>query len=83
MKGVMIISGERDKSQNLGDGSGDGEGKIQQTKEKMDGKKRGAKDTATKPGARNGSPLQYSYLGNPMDRGAWWATVHGFPESQT
>ena len=23
------------------------------------------------------NPLQYSYLGNPMDRGAWWATVHG------
>ena len=25
----------------------------------------------------NGSPLQYSYLENPMDRGAWWATIHG------
>jgi len=29
------------------------------------------------PGKGNGSPLQYSYLGNPMDREAWWATVHG------
>ena len=29
------------------------------------------------PGEGNGSPLQYSCLGNPMDRGAWWATVHG------
>ena len=29
------------------------------------------------PGGGNGNPLQYSYLGNPMDRGAWWATVHG------
>ena len=29
------------------------------------------------PGGRNGNPLQYSCLGNPMDRGAWWATVHG------
>ena len=28
------------------------------------------------PGERNGKPLQYSCLGNPMDRGAWWATVH-------
>ena len=28
------------------------------------------------PGEGNGSPLQYSYLGSPMDRGAWWATVH-------
>ena len=27
------------------------------------------------PGERNGNPLQYSCLGNPMDRGAWWATV--------
>ena len=29
------------------------------------------------PGEGHGSPLQYSYLENPMDRGAWWATVHG------
>ena len=29
------------------------------------------------PGEGNGTPLQYSCLGNPMDRGAWWATVHG------
>ena len=28
------------------------------------------------PGVGNGKPLQYSCLGNPMDRGAWWATVH-------
>ena len=32
------------------------------------------------PGEGNGNPLQYSYLGNPMDRGAWWATVHGVAE---
>ena len=29
------------------------------------------------PGEGNGNLLQYSYLGNPMDRGAWQATVHG------
>ena len=29
------------------------------------------------PGEENGNPLQYSCLGNPMDRGAWQATVHG------
>ena len=29
------------------------------------------------PGGGNSTPLQYSYLENPMDRGAWWATVHG------
>ena len=27
-------------------------------------------------GGRKGNPLQYSYLGNPIDRGAWWATIH-------
>ena len=32
------------------------------------------------PGERNGNPLQYSCLENPMDRGAWWATVHGSQE---
>ena len=35
------------------------------------------------PGGRHGSPLQYSCLENPMDRGAWWATVHGVAEDQT
>ena len=29
------------------------------------------------PGEGNGNPRQYSCLENPMDRGAWWATVHG------
>ena len=29
------------------------------------------------PGGRNGNPLQYSCLGNPMDREAWQATTHG------
>ena len=32
-------------------------------------------------GGGNGNPLQYSCLENPMDRGAWWATVHGVTES--
>jgi len=35
------------------------------------------------PAGRNGNPLQYSYLGNPRDRGSWWATVHVFAKSQT
>ena len=35
------------------------------------------------PGGRNGNPLQYSCLGNPMDRGSWRATVHGVAKSQT
>ena len=35
------------------------------------------------PGEGHGNPLQYSCLENPMDRGAWWATVHGITKSQT
>ena len=42
-----------------------------------------AGDTDSIPGSErspeeeNGNPFQYSCLGNPMDRAAWWATVHG------
>ena len=35
------------------------------------------------PGGGHGSPLQYSCLENPMDRGAWWAMVHGVTKSGT
>ena len=35
------------------------------------------------PGGGNGYQLWYSRLGNPMDRGAWWATVHGVANYQT
>ena len=35
------------------------------------------------PGEGNGSPLQYSWLENPMNRGAWWATGHGVTKSWT
>ena len=35
------------------------------------------------PEEGNGNPLQYSCLGNPMDRGAWWAIAHGVTKSQT
>ena len=35
------------------------------------------------PGWGNGYPLQSSCLQNPMDRGVWWAPVHGVAESQT
>ena len=33
------------------------------------------------PWRRKWQPTQYSCLGNPMDRGTWWATVHGVPKS--
>ena len=33
------------------------------------------------PGEGHGNPLQYSCLGNPMDRGAWWATFHAVAKS--
>ena len=35
------------------------------------------------PGGGHGNPLQYSCLENPMDRGTWWATVHGVTKSRT
>ena len=35
------------------------------------------------PGEENGNPLQNSCLGNSMERGAWWATVHGITNSLT
>ena len=34
-------------------------------------------------GEGNGNPLQYFCLENPVDRGAWWAAVHGVAQSQT
>ena len=47
---------------------------------------RDTRDTGSIPGSgrapreENGSPLLYSCVGNPMDRGDWWATVHGVPK---
>ena len=47
------------------------------------------RDTGSIPGSGrssgrgHGHPLQYSCLENPMDRGAWWATVHRVAKSQT
>ena len=35
------------------------------------------------PGEGSGNPLQYSCLEDNMDRGAWWATVHGVAKNQT
>ena len=35
------------------------------------------------PGEGNGNPFQYSCLENPMDRGAWWNTVHGVEKNHT
>ena len=39
--------------------------------------------SGTSPGGGNDNPPQYSYLGNPMDSGAWWATVHRVTELDT
>ena len=35
------------------------------------------------PGGGHGNPRQYSCLENPMDRGRWWAIIHGVAESRT
>ena len=42
-----------------------------------------ARAMGSTPGEGNGNPLQYSCMKNPMDRGTWWATVHGITKSQT
>ena len=42
-----------------------------------------AEDAGSTPGEGAGNPLRYSCLGNAMDRGAWWATVHKVAKSQT
>ena len=39
-------------------------------------------ESGRSPGEGNGNPLQYSCLGNPMDKGAWWATVHRVTKRQ-
>ena len=40
-------------------------------------------DQEDSPGVGNGNPLEYSCLENSMDRGVWWAAVHGVAKSQT
>ena len=40
-----------------------------------------AGDVGSTPGGGHGNPLQYPCLENPVDRGAWWATVHGVAKS--
>ena len=40
-------------------------------------------DVGRSPGVGNGNPLQRFCLENPVDGGAWWATVHGLAKSQT
>ena len=39
--------------------------------------------SGSSPGEGIGYPLQYSCLENPMDRGAWWARIHGVTKSRT
>ena len=39
--------------------------------------------SGSSPGEGHGNPLQYSFLENPTDRGAWWATVHGVAKGRT
>ena len=39
--------------------------------------------SGSSPGVRSGNPLQYPCLENPLDRGAWWFTVHGVTKSLT
>ena len=42
-----------------------------------------ASGSGRSPGGGHGSPLRYSWLENPTDRGVWWAAVHGLTKSRT
>ena len=74
-------------------GRGGGEGKFYKPRSIMASQvvlvvsnlptKSGDAREARSPGEGNGNPLQYSCPENPMDRGAWQATVHGVSKSQT
>ena len=64
----------------LGDFSGNSDGKASVYNAGDPGSIPGS---GRSPGEGNGNPLQYSCLANSMDAGAWWATVHGVPKSQT
>ena len=50
---------------------------------KEQGKEQSIPGLGRTPGEGNGNPFQYSCLESSMDRGAWWATVHGVTKSQT
>ena len=59
---------------------GDSDGKESACKARDPGSNLGS---GTFPGEGNGYPLQYSFLENYTDRGAWWAAVHGIAKSGT
>ena len=59
---------------------GDSDGKESACKAGDPGSNLGS---GTFPGEGNGYPLQYSFLENSTDRGAWWAAVHGIAKSRT
>ena len=64
----------------MGDFSGGSDGKASAYNAGDPGSKPGSGKSL---GKGNGNPLQFSSLENPMDGGAWWATVHGVGKSQT
>ena len=66
-----------------------GASQVAQVVKNLPTKGRDIRDTGSIPGSRrspgggNGNPLQYCCLENPMDRGAWWATIHSVTKSRT
>ena len=67
--GLGFLSGSAVKNQPANSGDARDEGWIPQS--------------GRSPGEGNDNSLQYSCLGNPTDRGVWWATVHGVAKGQT
>jgi len=65
------------------DFSGSSEVKNLPAMQEMQGDTSSIPGLGRSPGEGNGNPLQYSCLENPMDRGAWWVTVHGVAKEST
>ena len=78
-----------DDSANLDSGLGSGASQVALVVENPPTNQVDVRDTGSIPGSErspgggHGNPVQYSCLENPMDRGAWWVTVHGVAKNQT
>ena len=71
------------KLETLWDFPGDSEGKESTCSAGDTGDTGSVPQLGTSSGGGHGNPMQYSCLEYPMDRGAWWATVHGVAKSRT
>ena len=83
-KGFSGGSDDKESTRNAGDwGSIPGSGRSPGGGHGNPGDWSSIPESGRSPGGGHGNPVQYSCLENPMDRKAWWATVHGVANNQT